>query len=229
MIKLTSKIREELISLSKTKNLFLEGNIIKVIDHEDDPEFKKYLKECSERDVSNRKKRLEITKKIQVQYNDLLALDGENKRILEELKEALKQAEESKKMIEDQNAELIRGKEENDRISENLREEMLKSEKARQEAERAKENAVNDLDLLQKKTQFELIGTIVKVSLSVILGVGLVTTVLYITAMFTGKDTQIIGSTWSNMFGILLTNAFSIIGTIMGVKYASENVKKEGE
>jgi hypothetical protein len=25
------------------------------------------------------------------------------------------------------------------------------------------------------------------------------------------------------MFGILLTNAFSIVGTIMGVKYASEN------
>jgi hypothetical protein len=28
------------------------------------------------------------------------------------------------------------------------------------------------------------------------------------------------------MFGILLTNAFSIVGTIMGVKYASEKPKK---
>jgi hypothetical protein len=45
---------------------------------------------------------------------------------------------------------------------------------------------------------------------------------MYRIAMFTGKDTQIIGSTWSNMFGILLTNAFSIVGTIMGVKYAAE-------
>ena len=229
MIKLTKEIKEELISIAKTKNLFLEGNIIKVIDPEDDKEFSEYLKKCSERDVANRKKRLEITKKIQTQNNDLLILDGENKRILEELQGALKEAEESKKRIEDQNSELIKGKEENDRISENLREEMLKSEKAREEAERAKENAENDLDLMQKKTQFELISTIVKVSLSVILGVGLVTTLLYITAMFTGKDTQIIGSTWSNMFGILLTNAFSIIGTIMGVKYASENNKKESE
>jgi hypothetical protein len=41
-------------------------------------------------------------------------------------------------------------------------------------------------------------------------------------SLFMNKDTQIIGSTWSNMFGILLTNAFSIIGTIMGVKYASK-------
>jgi Fe2+ transport system protein B len=229
MIKLTSKIKEELISISKTKNLFLEGNIIKVIDPEDDKEFAEYLKKCLERDTSNRRKRLEITKKIQTQNTDLLGLDSENKRILEELQQALKEAEESKKRIEDQNSELLKGKEENDRISETLREEMLKSEKAREEAERAKENAENDLDIMQKKTQFELISTIVKVALFVILGVGLITTILYIVAMFTGKDTQIIGSTWSNMFGILLTNAFSIIGTIMGVKYASENSKKEGE
>ena len=45
---------------------------------------------------------------------------------------------------------------------------------------------------------------------------------LYIFAIFMGKETQIIGSTWSNMLGILLTNAFSILGTIMGIKYASK-------
>lgn len=229
MIKLTREVRQDLISIAKNKNLFLEGNIIKVIDPEDDLEFADYLKKCSEKDTANRKKRLEITKKIQSQNNELLKLDEVNKRILADLQQALREAEESKERIEAQNAELVKGKEENDRISQNLREEMLKSERAREEAEKARENAVNDLDLMQKKTQFELISTIVKVSLSVILGVGLVTTILYITAMFTGKDTQIIGSTWSNMFGILLTNAFSIIGTIMGVKYASENVKKEEE
>jgi len=45
---------------------------------------------------------------------------------------------------------------------------------------------------------------------------------MYAWAMSSGTDTQIIGSTWSNMFGILLTNAFSIVGTIMGVKYATD-------
>jgi hypothetical protein len=45
--------------------------------------------------------------------------------------------------------------------------------------------------------------------------------------LFAGKDTVIaqqtttIGSTWTNIIGILLTNCFSIVGTIMGVKYAS--------
>ena len=41
-------------------------------------------------------------------------------------------------------------------------------------------------------------------------------------ALVKGLDTVLLGSTWSNMFSILLTNSFSIIGTIMGVKYASE-------
>ena len=96
------------------------------------------------------------------------------------------------------------------------------AEKLRDEAEKGKEQALEDLDLMQKRSQFELIGTIVRVALVIIIGVGIVTTIMYGIAMLSGQDTQIIGSTWSNMFGILLTNAFSIVGTIMGVKYASE-------
>ena len=100
------------------------------------------------------------------------------------------------------------------------------AEKARQEAENAKISAENNLDLIQKKSQFELIGTIVRVALWVILGVGIVTTGMYLLALSMGLDTTVIASTWSNIIGILLTNAFSIVGTIMGVKYASENNMK---
>ena len=100
---------------------------------------------------------------------------------------------------------------------------MMNAEKARVDAEAAKQNAENDLDLLQKKTQNELISTIVKVALWVIMGVGFVTTGVYVLTLFIGKDTQVISAAWSNIFGILLTNAFSIVGTIMGIKYATEN------
>ena len=96
---------------------------------------------------------------------------------------------------------------------------------AKAQAEKSAETALGDLDLMQKKSQFELIGTIVRVALFVIIGVGVLTTIMYGIAIVNDKETQIIGSTWSNMFGILLTNAFSIVGTIMGVKYASENNK----
>jgi len=44
--------------------------------------------------------------------------------------------------------------------------------------------------------------------------------------MVRGLDAKIIESTWSNLFGILLTNSFSIIGTIMGVKHANGGDKK---
>jgi len=44
MIKLTPEIQKELITLSETKNLFLEGNIVKVINSDGDDDFKEYLK-----------------------------------------------------------------------------------------------------------------------------------------------------------------------------------------
>ena len=103
-------------------------------------------------------------------------------------------------------------------------------EEALEAAEGAKKAAIDDLDLLQKKTQFELIGNIVNVALWVIMAVGVTTTVLYVVALFlngNGPDTTLIGNTWSNLLGILLTNSFSIIGTIMGVKYASETTPKK--
>jgi hypothetical protein len=227
-MKFTKEVKDQLLELYKNKNISLEGNILKLIEG-DDPEFDNYLKESIEKDRSSRLKRLGITKKIQSQNTDLLKLDAENKRILHELQQTLSDMEKSNAQIENQNSELINWREENEKIGIELKDAIKKSEVARIEAEKAKENAENDLDLIQKKSQFELIGTIVKVSLSVIIGVGFITTILYMVAMFTGKDTQIIGSTWSNMFGILLTNAFSIIGTIMGVKYASENSKKSEE
>lgn len=209
---------DSIIALKK-RNIYLEGNIIKLIES-DDEDFTQYLAEALSRDKENRKRRLDVTKQIQGQNSELLQQRTENERLMFELRETLAEMEESKSQIECQNSELVQWKEKNEIIGEELKE-------ALENAEKAKDIAETDLDMLQKRTQFELIGTIVKVALYVIIGVGTVTTVMYSIALFANKDTQIIGSTWSNMFGILLTNAFSIIGTIMGVKYASEKPKKE--
>jgi methyl-accepting chemotaxis protein len=113
-----------------------------------------------------------------------------------------------------------------DTLSKDLQIELDKSQELKNSIEKEKDNALNDLDVMIKKSQSELIKTIVKVALSVIVGVGLVTTVLYWMAIVTNRDTQIIGSTWSNMFSVLLTNAFSIVGTIMGIKYATQDKEK---
>jgi hypothetical protein len=187
-MKIEKSVRDCLLEIQKTKRISLEGNILKIIEaDEEDTEFKNYLTSSIEKDKEGRRKRLEITKQVQERNKELQASEEENIRINEELKIALEEAE-----------------------------------IAKNEALEAKDIALNDLDVIQKKSQTELIGTIVKVALLVIISVGVITTIMYAIAMMTGKDTQIIGSTWSNMFGILLTNAFSIVGTIMGVKYASE-------
>jgi methyl-accepting chemotaxis protein len=121
--------------------------------------------------------------------------------------------------------EAVKDKKKIDELTENLTIELENSQKLKVAIEIEKDAAINDLDVVLKKSQNELIKVIVKCALAVIVGVGVVTTILYWLAMITGKDTQIIGSTWSNMFSVLLTNAFSIVGTIMGIKYATQEGK----
>jgi PAS domain S-box-containing protein len=116
----------------------------------------------------------------------------------------------------------VNSKIEIEKLTGNLQVELEKSQKLKDSIEIEKNTALNDLDVLIKKSQSELIKVIVKCALAVIIGVGIVTTMLYWLAIVTNKETQIIGSTWSNMFSVLLTNAFSIVGTIMGIKYATQ-------
>jgi len=121
--------------------------------------------------------------------------------------------------------ENINSKNEIDKLSKDLQLELKNSQKLKDSIEIEKNNALNDLDVMMKKGQSELIKVIVKCALAVIIGVGVITTTLYWMAIINNKETQIIGSTWSNMFSVLLTNAFSIVGTIMGIKYATQEKK----
>lgn len=195
MIEITEHTRNVLLEVAKKKKIYVEGNFLKVLKApKGDKEFEDYLKLCKEKDVTTRKKRLQITKQVQSQNKDLIAKQEENDALMEELQNALKEAKNSE----------------------------WEAEKLREEAEKGKEQALEDLELMQKKTQFELIGLIVKTALWIIGGVGVLTSCLYLYVLSQGIDAKIIESTWSNLFGILLTNSFSIIGTIMGVKYATE-------
>ena len=114
-------------------------------------------------------------------------------------------------------------------LSNKVKAELENSNRLKAEIEIEKDAALNDLDATIKKSQNELIKVIVKSALFVIMSVGFITTIMYSFAILSNKDTQIIGSTWSNMFSVLLTNAFSIVGTIMGIKYATSEDKKSKE
>ena len=194
-MEVTKEVKEVLLTLAKEKRIYLEGNILKVLKAEDgDTEFQKYLDVCKEKDIAARKKRLEITKQVQQQNKQLEISAKKNDKLMSDLKVAL---EETKRRKEE-------------------------AEQAKAEAEKLRDSAISDLETLQKKTQFELVGRIVKVALIVIMSVGLITTLLFAYTLVIGRENPILESTWSNLFGILLTNSFSIVGTIMGVKYATE-------
>jgi type IV secretory pathway VirB10-like protein len=227
MIKIDKNTKSQLLELYKTKKICLEGNILKVIDSDGDPEFEKYIQEATEKDKEVRRKRLDVTRQVQSQNTDLVKWKKENERVNKQLTKALEEAEDSNQamLAAKQEAESALKEAQKARVdAENAR---IEAEKARQEAEQAKNLAENDLELMQKKTQFELIGNIVKVALWVIMGVGGVVTAVYLIALFKGLNTDVIGSTWTNIVSILLTNSFSIVGTIMGVKYANQDNSKD--
>jgi hypothetical protein len=178
-MEIDSNIKKYFLDVQNKHQIYLEGNILKIIKSDDDQEFQEYLNTAIIKDKENRRKRLDITKQIQTQNKELITVNDEKQRLMDELQVALEKTEIAKKTAE------------------------------------------GDLDVLQKKTQFELINLIVKVALWMIIGVGITTSLLYCLILVMGIKSDIIESTWSNMFSILLTNSFSIIGTIMGVKYVT--------
>jgi Fe2+ transport system protein B len=226
-MKIQKSTRDILLEIAKHKRVYVEGNFLKLIEPEEgDEEFEEYLKLCKEKDSTSRRKRLEVTKQVQKQNSELEKAQKENKRVNRQLEKALNEAIDSAEQSKKSKEEAETAKEELEvalQLAEQSKEE---AHKLKSEAEHAKEVAETDLSLLQKKTQTELMGSIVRVALWVIMGVGFVTTGLYVFVLLLGHDSKIIESTWSNLFGILLTNSFSIIGTIMGVKHATSGDKK---
>lgn len=177
-MKLDSTTWEKLIQLADEREVYLEGNVLKVIDSESNARWALYLSRATSLDSETRKRRLEITKQIQTQNIEL-------QEIQKRLRDALINAENAKNLAE------------------------------------------QDLEILRKKTQYHLMKQIVKISLTMIVGVGLLTTALYLIALISDKNTELLGNTWSSMIGIILTNSFSIVGTVLGIKYANEEKSKD--
>ena len=103
-MKFSREAIDSIIALKK-RNIYLEGNIIKLIES-DDEDFTQYLAEALARDKENRKRRLDVTKQIQGQNSELLKKKAENENLMLELRETLTEMEESKSQIECQNSNL---------------------------------------------------------------------------------------------------------------------------
>jgi len=171
-------------------------------------------------------------KRISLEGNILKVIKSDDAEFIKYLDEAkVKDAEtrrkrlEVTKQVQQQNKDLIQSQQENQLLMVDLQNALDDAKKAKSEAEKLRDAAVEDLEVLQKRKQFELINLIVKVALAAVGAVCVFTSLLYMYVLSKGLDAKIIESTWSNMFGIILTNCFSIIGTIMGVKHVTEQKK----
>jgi len=162
------------------------------------------------------------TKKVGLEGNILKVIQTTDEEFQKYIDEAKQRDQETRrkrleitKQVQSQNKDLIESQADREKLMIDLQESLAQSEML-------KNAAVEDLESLQKRTQFELIGLIVKVALSVIGAVCILTTILYLYVISKGLNSTIIETTWSNLFGIILTNSFSIIGTIMGVKHMAD-------
>ena len=64
MINFSVHTEDLLLDIAKSKKIYLEGNILKVITSDSD-NFNQYIKTCIDRDKESRRKRLAITKEVQ--------------------------------------------------------------------------------------------------------------------------------------------------------------------
>ena len=210
-VRFPDQVWENLLAVYQKDGVLLEGNLLKFVHPSTSPKYVEYLRTAIDTDRDRRTKRLEVMKQVQARNEELLDAKSELEKSQSDLREALEKAEKAREMEAAAR---------------------IQAEEAKLEVEKAKGKVEKDLDFIQKRVQFQLMGNIVKVALWIVSGVGVTTTLMYALSLFWLTRTQdeasvaLLGNTWSNMLGILLTNSFSIIGTIMGVKYATE---KKGE
>lgn len=100
---LPSETRKRLIDLADKMGLYLEGNVLKLVDGNGDEPFEQYLKEAAARDLVIRSKRLKITKQIQEQNKSLSALNDQLRLTITNLEQARDQAEEALRTSNRQN------------------------------------------------------------------------------------------------------------------------------
>lgn len=106
-IQIPAELRATLVQLGQSMGLFLEGNLVKLIDPSGDEAFVEYLKNALARDLTIRTKRLKITKQIQEQNKSLTSLNEQLKSTISELEKARDQAEEALKVANRNNDGII--------------------------------------------------------------------------------------------------------------------------
>lgn len=96
----------------------------------------------------------------------------------------------------------------------------------KEEKEKVEDNVCtleNDLKILREKNQLRILNHVVNICLRIIIGIGFSCSIILVVMLLFGKQSDLIESTWSQSILLMLSNAFSIIATIQGVKSLKDN------
>ena len=99
--------------------------------------------------------------------------------------------------------------------------ELLKKEKAKVEDDVC--TLEKNLKVLREKNQLKIMNNVVNICLRIIIGIGVSCSLILVFMLFFGKQSDLVESTWSQSILLMLSNSFSIIATIQGVKSIKEN------
>jgi hypothetical protein len=99
--------------------------------------------------------------------------------------------------------------------------ELLKKEKAKVEDDVC--TLEKNLKVLREKNQLKLMNNVVNICLRIIIGIGLSCSIILVVMILFGKQSDLVESTWSQSILLMLSNSFSIIATIQGVKSIKDN------
>ena len=80
---------EEALRKAKAKKVYIEGNFVKIISKSLPTDVKEYIEESKRRDIDSRRKRLEITKRVQKQNTELAEAAVIKEALVIELQNAL--------------------------------------------------------------------------------------------------------------------------------------------
>lgn len=95
ILSFSSETKQALITIARETQVYLDGNILKLINPGDDPDFLEYYAEAVRRDKLARQRRLAITKQIQHQNKELIYHNGQNRLLNDEFTRALEEQKKS--------------------------------------------------------------------------------------------------------------------------------------
>jgi len=192
-MKINDTLFIELLELSKTKEIYLSGDIVKHLVSDND-EQDQYFKKCIEVHKKSAKERFAVSQKALIQNDQLKKQQSVNQKLVVELTA--------------RNQELHLEKEKTSNILT-----LVKKDK---------ENVEVKLKLMESEKKFDIMAKALNwiLILVAVIIIGIIT--IYLSHLFLGKDMEVVSNQVFTILSNLMIASISIVSALFGVKSLQE-------